>query len=158
RLDGRLEDPGAIKALEQAGEDSNPELRQATAYALGFFGGDESSRVLRAKLKDVDCYVRYNAAVALGRRGDRESRGVFREMLSSNDLNKVVTLESPTEKHNKIEAIELEALQALEYSVDRKAPDLAESLRPEISTLSKSGLASVRNKALALLNNKALRN
>jgi hypothetical protein len=157
RLDGRLDDAGAVKALEQASEDDNSELRQAAVYALGFFGGDESTRVLRDRLKDVDCYVRYNAAIALGRRGDPESRGVFREMLSSTDLNKVVTLESPSEKHNKVEAIELEALQALEYSADRKNPGLAESLRPEISTLSKSGLVSVRNKALALLNSEALR-
>ena len=75
RLDGRLEDAGAIKRLEVASEDDNQELRQAAVYALGFFGGDESSRVLRDRLKDVDCYVRYNAAIALGRRGDPESRG-----------------------------------------------------------------------------------
>lgn len=151
RLDGRLQDAGALKSLEVASEDENQELRQAAVYALGFFGGDPSSRVLRDRLKDVDCYVRYNAAIALGRRGDPESRGVYREMLSSNDLNKTVTLASPTEKHSKIEAIELEALQALQYSVDHKSPGLAEGLRPEISTLSKSGLVSVRTSAMALL-------
>ncbi|AGA25522.1 HEAT repeat domain-containing protein [Singulisphaera acidiphila] len=151
RLDGRLEDAGAIKALEVASEDENQELRQAAVYALGFFGGDSSTRVLRDRLKDVDCYVRYNAAIALGRRGDSASQGVFREMLSSTDLNKIITLSSPSEKHSKIEAIELEALQALQYSVDHKSPGLAEQLRPEISNLSKSGLVGVRNSALALL-------
>lgn len=151
RLDGRLEDAGAVKALEVASEDENQELRQAAVYALGFFGGDSSTRVLRDRLKDVDCYVRYNAAIALGRRGDTASQGVFREMLSSTDLNKIITLSSPSEKHSKIEAIELEALQALQYSVDHKSPELAERLRPEISSLSKSGLVGVRNSALALL-------
>ncbi|SIO66311.1 PBS lyase HEAT-like repeat-containing protein [Singulisphaera sp. GP187] len=151
RLDDHLEDAGAIKALDVASEDENQELRQAAVYSLGFFGGDQAARVLRDRLKDVDCYVRYNAAIALGRRGDSESRGVLREMLSSTDLNKTITLSSPTEKHSKIEAIELEALQALQLSVDHKSPGLAESLRPEISSLSKSGLVSVRNRSLALL-------
>lgn len=157
RLDGRLEDAGAIKALEAASEDENPELRQAAVYALGFFGGDDSARVLRDRLKDVDCYVRYNAAVALGRRGDSASLGVFREMLSPNDLNKVITLSSPTEKHSKVEAIELEALQALQYAVDQKSPDLAQRLRPEIQGLSQSGLVSVRTRALALLKSEGVR-
>ncbi|WP_406697142.1 HEAT repeat domain-containing protein [Singulisphaera sp. Ch08] len=151
RLDEHLEDPGAIKALEVASEDENQELRQAAVYALGFFGGDQATRVLRDRLKDVDCYVRYNTAIALGRRGDSESQGVFREMLSSTDLNKIITLASPSEKHSKIEAIELEALQSLQHSVDRKSPGLAGSLRPEISTLTKSGLVSVRNSAQSLL-------
>lgn len=158
RLDGRLEDPTAIKALAQTADDQDSELRQIAIYALGFFGGPEAGRVLRDHLKDVDCYTRYNAAAALGRRGDPEARDVFREMLSSTDLSKVISLESPTEKHNKIETIELEALQALQTSVDRKppAPELARSLRPDIEALTKSGLVSVRNRALALLNSRAL--
>lgn len=151
RLDGRLDDPGAVKALEQAGDDPNPELRQAAVFALGFFGGDDSTRILRDRLKDVDCYTRYNAAVALGRRGDVQSQAVFREMLNTNDLNKVVAIPSPTEKHNKVEAIQLEALQALAYAIDHKTPELARVLRPELDALTKSGLASVRTQALAVL-------
>jgi len=151
RLDGRLDDPAAIKALEQAGEDPNIGLRQAAAYALGFFGGADSTRVLRDRLKDVDCYTRYNAAVALGRRGDLQSQGVFREMLRTDDLNKVIDIASPSEKHNKVEAIQLEALQALEYAADHKVPALTQALRPEIEALTKSGLASIRTRALAVL-------
>jgi hypothetical protein len=158
RLEGKLDDPEAVKALARTADDEDPELRQIAVYALGFFGGPDGARALRDHLKDVDCYTRYNAAVALGRRGDPEARGVFREMLSSTDLNKIITMESATEKHSKIESIELEALQALQSSLDRRPsePALAVSLRPEIVALSKSGLVGVRNRAMALLKSRAL--
>lgn len=159
RLEGKLDRDVAVNALVETADDQDAELRQIAVYALGFFGGEKAERVLRDHLKDVDCYTRYNAAVALGRRGDTEARGVYREMLSSSDLNKIITLESPSEKHNKVEAIELEAIQALQTSVDRRppAPALALSVVEEISKLSKSGLVSVRNRAQALLNSPTLR-
>jgi hypothetical protein len=150
RLEGQLDNPEALAALGQASDDSDPELRQLAVYALGFFGGDRTPQLLRDRLKDPDCYVRYNAAIALGRHGENQARGVFREMLSSADLNKIIRLPDP-EKHNKIEAIELEALRALQTSVENKEPELAVSLKDDVAGLSKSGLASVRNKALAVL-------
>ncbi len=157
RLDGRLDDAQAVRALGLASEDNDAELRQMVVYALGFFGGEPTARLLRARLDDEDRFVRYNAAVALGRRGDPEARAVLREMLSPADLNKLITLESESEKHSKIEAIELEALTALQTSIKRGNPGLARSLRPEVTYLTRSGLVSVRNKALALLRDEALR-
>lgn len=151
RLNGGLDDAEAVRALGETSEDPSPSLRQAAVYALGFFGGESAARILRERLKDVDCYVRYNAAIALGRGGEIEAQGVFREMLSSASLNKIITRESETEKPNKIETIELEALQSLQASVDRERAGLARSLQPEIEALSKSELVDVRNKATALL-------
>jgi len=151
RLNGRLDDPRVVRALSVASEDENPELRQMAVFALGFLGGSESVQRLREKLSDDDPYVRYNAAIALGRRGDPEARTVFREMLSSADLTQRISIRSQTEKHHKIEAIELEALRALQASLDQKVPALALSLRPEIEGLSKSGLVSVRNQAQDVL-------
>jgi hypothetical protein len=151
RLDGKLDDPRAIRALGEASGTGDDELRQVAVYALGFFGGESTAEILRDRLNDADRFVRYNAAVALGRRGDPAARATLREMLSTNDLGKVLTLDSDLEKQNKIEAIELESLQALQVSVDRGRPALAESLRPEITSLTKSGLVSVRNQAMGLL-------
>jgi len=151
RLDGKLERSDIVEALAVTSEDPNAELRQAASYALGFFGGEQAAQALRERLKDTDCYARYNAAIALGRRGDLASAGIYREMLTPADLAKVISLKSPTEKQSKIEAIELEALQALDYSITRKQPELAQSLQPEIASLSKSGLVGVRNRAQALL-------
>ena len=123
RLEGKLDDPRAVAALGEAAADGEPELRQVAVYALGFFGGEAARQALRERLQsDENRFVRYNAAVALGRRGDPAAKATLREMLSTADLDRVIDLTSTTEKQNKIEAIELEALQALQSSLsDRLA-------------------------------------
>jgi HEAT repeat protein len=123
-------------------------------YALGFFGGSEAANYLRERVKqDEDRYVRFNAAVALARRGEMAAAGTLREMLSTADLRKVIDLSTDSEKQNKIEAIELEALNALRTSISNGSPELARSLSDRITELSKSGLVSVRSQALELLQN-----
>ena len=118
RLDGKLEDEQAVKALGEAAATGEPEARQMAVYALGFFGGNAATELLRERVKqDEDRFVRFNAAVALGRRGDLAAAGTLREMLSTADLAKVIDLPSDTEKQNKIEAIELEAMGALRTSI-----------------------------------------
>jgi hypothetical protein len=89
--------------------------------------------------------------VALGRRGDLAAAGTLAEMLSTPDLVKVVDLSSDTEKQNKIEGIELEAMGAIRTSVASGSPELAKSLKNPITELSKSGLISVRSQAQELL-------
>ena len=156
RLDGRLEDAEAVRALGSASQDSNVELRQMAVYALGFFGGEAAAGILRERLNDEDRFVRYNAAIALGRLGDPAALGNLREMLSPDDLAKVIRLETKSETSHKIEAIELEALQALQTSTRRGKPGLARELRPNLVTLSRSGLVGVRNQAQELLRNGTL--
>jgi HEAT repeat protein len=153
RLQGKLDDPRAVSALAgAAAAEGEPELRQMAVYALGFLGGDEAAKVLRERLQgDEDRYVRYNAAVALGRKGDMAARGILSEMLSSSDLDRVIELTGQSEKQNKIEAIELEALQAVETSLSSGSPELARSLRPNIEALTRSGLVGVRSQAQAVL-------
>lgn len=151
RMEGKLDDPGAVKALGEAARNGEPNLRQIAVYALGFFSGDTSSELLRDRLNDEDRDVRYNAACALARRGDTAAVGMLRELLSSTALNQVITLPNETEKRSRIEFLELEALQSLQSSVGHGRPELAQKLRPEITELSQSGLVSVRNSALALL-------
>lgn len=152
RLQGKLETPAAVSALAQAAAAEDPELRQLAVYALGFFGGESASQALRDRLTgDDDRYVRYNAAVALGRRGDLAAKGTLREMLSTADLDRVIELPSQTEKQSKIEAIQLEALQAIQSSLSDGSAELARSLRPEVEGLTRSGLVSIRSEALALL-------
>jgi HEAT repeats len=152
RLDGKLEDAGAVKALGEAAATGDPEARQMAVYALGFFGGSAAAEHLRDRINhDEDRYVRFNAAVALARRGDPAAAATLREMLSTADLSKVINLPSETEKQNKIEAIELEAMTALRTSISSGAPELARSLLEPITELSKSGLVSVRSRALELL-------
>ena len=81
------------------------------------------------------------------------ARATLREMLSTADLNKVIDLPGTTEKQNKIEAIELEAIDALRNSITKGKTELAESLRPQITDLTKSGLVSVRSQSQEILQN-----
>jgi len=152
RLESKLDDPRAVAALGQAASDVEPELRQVAAYALGFFGGEAARQALRERLQtDESRYVRYNAAVALGRQGDPAAKETLREMLSTADLDRVIDITSTTEKQNKIEAIELEALQALQSSLSTGSSELTRSLRPEIEGLTQSGLVSIRSQAQSVL-------
>ncbi len=152
RLNGKLDDTRAVKALGETAADSNPQLRQMATYALGFFGGPDVTQILRDRIQsDEDRFTRYNAAVALGRRGDLAAQATLREMLSTSDLDKVIEMESTTEKQNKIEAIQVEAIEALRSSLRNGTPQLAKSLRPELERLTRSGLVSVRSQALETL-------
>ena len=72
-------------------------------------------------------------------------------MLSPRDLEQVVRLDNALEAQNKIEAIALEALRALEHSARQGHPDLAGQLRPEVAALTRSDLVGVRTEAAALL-------
>jgi hypothetical protein len=72
-------------------------------------------------------------------------------MLSPSGLSKVIDLTSETEKQNKIEGLELEALGALRTSVSGGSSALAKALSNQIAELTKSGLVSVRSQAQELL-------
>lgn len=151
RLNGKLTDSRPIEALDRLAQDEDSEIRQVAVFALGFFGGEEPLKPLRERLNDTDRYVRYNAAVALARRGDPAAKGNIREMLTQSDLEKVISLDNPAESRAKIEMIELEALQALQTAVDSGSKELAQSVRTEVDGLTRSGLIGVRNNAQALL-------
>jgi HEAT repeats len=152
RLNGKLDAPRAIKALGETAADSNPELRQLSVYALGFFDGPAATQILRDRIRsDEDRFVRYNAAVALGRRGDSAAETTLREMLSAADLDKAIEIPSATEKQNKIETIQVGAIEALRAAIRNGSPQPATSLRPELEKLTKSGLVRVRSQALETL-------
>jgi hypothetical protein len=152
RLNGQLDDPAVVTALAGAAAGDDAELRQLAVFALGFFGGERAAQVLRERLQaDEDRFVRYNAAIALGRRGDRAALATLREMLSTRELDKVITQAGATGKQNKIESIQLEALEAIRTSISAGAHELPDSLVTEITALSRSGMISVRTAAQELL-------
>lgn len=159
RADDKLDDPRAVKALGAMATDENPQIRQIAVYALGFFAGSQAEGILRDRVRsDEDRFTRYNAAVALGRRGDPAAESTLREMLTTADLDKVVQVDPETReqntaaaRENSIETIQLEALDALRSSLAKRSPRLAQSLRPEVEKLTRSGLIGVRNQANELL-------
>jgi hypothetical protein len=148
RLEGQLENAQVATALIAASQDEDPQLRQMAVNALAYVQGPEAHAALRAHLKDENRIARYNAATGLARRGDAAALPVLREMLSSQDLDQVLTAETTSEKRNQIESIELVALKSLQT---KEALSLARQLQPEIRGLIKSGLISVRLEAESLL-------
>jgi hypothetical protein len=67
---GAIADPAALPALMQAAKSSDPGLRKTAVHALGSFPGDASRAALAEALQDAVEDVRWNAAIALARRGD----------------------------------------------------------------------------------------
>ncbi len=116
----------------------NAALRTYAVYALGFFG-PRATPGLRASLDDGDRDVRYNAASALARRGDMAAAGNLREMLTDKDLQTLLASLPDTERPNRIESIELAALDALEAAVAAGKLELPRSLRGEVDALSSLG-------------------
>lgn len=159
REEGQLDDPRAVKALAGMAADENAQIRQIAVYALGFFAGSQAEEALRGRVRsDEDRFTRYNAAVALGRRGDPAAEATLREMLSTADLDKVVQVDPETRaqntaaaRENSIETIQIEALDALRSSLAKSSHQLAKSLRPDVERLTTSGLVGVRNQATELL-------
>ena len=145
----------AVKALGEAAATGEPEVRQMAVYALGFFGGNAATEILRERVKqDEDRFVRYNAAVALGRRGDPAASGTLREMLSTADLTKVIDLPSD---HRKAEQDRGDRARGDggTSDLDLERVDCSSPSRSamQITELSKSGLVSVRSQAQELLQN-----
>jgi len=151
RLDGTLEDDRAIKSLAATKPTDSPEVRKIAAYALGFFGGDDATHALKTALNDEDRDVRYNAALALGRRDDNAALGNFREMLSDAALELLYKTTPEAERKSKVESIEIEALHSLGVAAGKGHGSLLTALRPEVETLSRSGLVSVRTRAQEVL-------
>src|SRR5262249_45016987 len=139
-------------ALGEAAATGEREVRQIAIYALGFFGGDAATQFLRERVtQDEDRFARFNAAVALGRRGDLIALGTLREMLSTPRLSKIIDITNESEKQNRIEGIELEAMGALRTSISTGSTALGKALTEQLIQLSKSGLVSVRSQAQELL-------
>lgn len=149
RLDGEFDDARVISALAEAATTGDDDLRQLATYALGFCGGEASTQALQDRLSgDGDRFVRYNAAVALARRGDSAAVPTLGEMLSTADLERLISLSNQDAKRGKIESIQLEALAALDAP---GASDLSPPLQAEIEALTQSEYAGVRSKALEVL-------
>lgn len=154
RASGSLKHEAASEALIGASRDpSEPELRQRAAYSLGYVAGPNVAEALRrAAAEDEDRIVRYNAAVALARRDDPAALPVLREMLSTADLTESVKSENLSETRSRVEAIQLEALWALQSSSKAQKSELSQSLRSTISDLARVGSPTVKVEAETLLN------
>jgi hypothetical protein len=150
RLDGKLDDGRVVAALRGAATAPEfPELRRLGVFALGFCGGRDASEALADRARDdADRYVRYNAAIALVRRGDPAALGPLREMLATGELREAVREPDGAAPAEIVETIQIQAVGAIAASPNIGA---FAALRPEVEALARSGSAPLRSSAEEVL-------
>jgi HEAT repeat protein len=90
---GASGDPRVAVRLQPFYQSPDAGIRKMVVYALGALPGDAQLETLRAALQDVAPDVRWNAAVALARHGDRQGAGVIRQMIDRAYVEHNVTRE-----------------------------------------------------------------
>jgi HEAT repeat protein len=74
-------------------QDSDPGVRKMVVYALGALPGDAQTDTLRTALQDSAADVRWNAAVALARKGNHDGVPVLKQMLDRSYVEQAVKRE-----------------------------------------------------------------
>lgn len=126
---GSIGDPTAVPDLVRLSASDDRGLRKAAVHALGVFDLNEAHDALVAALADAAADVRWNAALALGRRGDVAAAPVLLQMLDREALAKLES-EAPEEKAVALSAEQAEdvLLEAVAAAARVKDPALGAAL------------------------------
>jgi HEAT repeat protein len=126
--------------------DTDPGVRKMVVYALGALPGDQAIETLRAALTDATPDVRWNAAVALSRHGNRDGVAVLKQMLDRTYVEQVVTRDvRQDDDQDPIADVMISGLRAAATLKD-------EALRPSVTTVSEHDRSlRVREAALEAL-------
>jgi HEAT repeat protein len=124
----------------------DPGVRKIVVYALGALPGDAQLPTLRTALQDGEADVRWNAAVALARHGDRQGAGIIRQMIDRSYVEQIVKREARQDR-------DLDPIAEVMISGLRAAATLRDdTLREPISVLSQRDPSmKVRQAALEAL-------
>jgi HEAT repeat protein len=87
---GSSGDASVASTLQPLYQSDDAGIRKMTVYALGALPGDAQIITLRTALQDPVADVRWNAAVALARHGNRDGVGVLRQMLDRDYVERTV--------------------------------------------------------------------
>jgi HEAT repeat protein len=139
---GAIGDPAAAPELVKLERSEDPGIRKAVAHALGSLPSPEAAAALRGALQDSTEDVRWNAAVALARRGDAAATPVLLQMMDRSHLASVAGLSS--------EQADEAVLQAIAASAKLPEPELRAALaRLRDSDPSLKGRAAAQEAAAA---------
>ncbi len=121
-------------------------IRKMVVYALGALPGDAQLATLRTALQDPTPDVRWNAAIALARKGHHEGVPVLRQMLDRQYVEQTVKREvRQDEDRDPIADVMISGLRAAATLKD-------DALRPSVTTLSQQDRSmKVRQAALEAL-------
>ena len=87
---GSSGDPSVVPKLQPLYESPDQGIRKMVVYALGALPGEEQVVTLRAALGDTSPDVRWNAAVALARKGRHDGVPVLQQMLDRQYVEQAV--------------------------------------------------------------------
>ncbi len=90
---GSSGDPAVVATLQPLYESPDKGIRKMVVYALGALPGDAQLLTLRTALTDTEPDVRWNAAVALSRKGSHDGVAVLRQMLDRQYVEQTVKRE-----------------------------------------------------------------
>jgi HEAT repeat protein len=127
-------------------QDADAGIRKMVVYALGALPGEDQTTTLRTALEDVAPDVRWNAAVALARKGNREGVPVLKQMLDREYVERTVTREVRQDSdQDPVADVLITGLRAAATLKD-------ESLKPSVTALSRNDRSmKVRDAALEAL-------
>ena len=143
---GSSGDPSVVATLQPLATSPDKGIRKMVVYALGALPGDAQLVTLRTALQDVEPDVRWNAAVALSRKGNHEGVAVLRQMLDRPSVEQMVKRDvRQDEDRDPIADVMISGLRAAATLKD-------ESLKPSVTTLSQQDRSmKVRQAALVAL-------
>lgn len=100
-----LDRPGVTDRLLEVSQDSDPLIRQVSAFTLGLIPGNAVDQRLRVMAEDRDPNTRINAAMAMSRRGMPEAFDALLDLLkTANEPVDPESMEGETEVERKIQA------------------------------------------------------
>ncbi len=143
---GSSGDPAVVPKLEPLAASPDKGIRKMTVYALGALPGDAQLDTLRTALHDAEPDVRWNAAIALSRKGRHEGVSVIREMMDRATVERQVKRDvRQDEDRDPIADVMISGLRAAATLKD-------DALRPSVTTLSQQDRSmKVRQAALEAL-------
>ena len=152
RLQGKLDDPRVATALSAGRFRRRSRTAPGRRLRPGIPGGRPRLGPLQERIQsDDNRFVRYNAAVALGRRGDVTAVGTLKEMLSSAALDRVIDLPSKPRSKTRSSPSSWRPCKRFSLPCRQGQPSWPAHCDAEVEDLTQSGLASVRSQAQAVL-------
>ena len=143
---GSSGDPAVVPRLQALYESDDAGIRKMTVYALGALPGDAQLVTLRTALEDSTADVRWNAAVALARKGQHDGVPVLRQMLDRQYVEQTVKRDvRQDEDRDPIADVMISGLRAAATLKD-------DALKTSVTTLSQTDRSmKVRQAALEAL-------
>ena len=143
---GASGDPEVIPRLQPLYASPDPGIRKIVVYALGALPGDGQLPTLRTALEDSAADVRWNAAVALARKGSVDGAAVLKQMLDREYVEQTV------KRDVRQDSDEDPVADVLISGLRAAATLKAESLKPAVTALSRMDRSMrVRQAALEAL-------